>query len=49
MSAFALATRSFTPLACRPPLERVVVIALGAISAALWLLLLPAEIALRLV
>jgi hypothetical protein len=48
MSASALATRAFTPLAFRPSAERVVLIALGVLGAALWLLLLPAEIALSL-
>ncbi len=48
MSAFAFATRSFTPLAFRAPVERTVLIALGVAAAALWLLVLPTEVALHL-
>jgi hypothetical protein len=47
MSALALATRSFTPFAFRPPVERLVLIALGITAATLWLIVIPLEIALN--
>jgi hypothetical protein len=43
MSALALATRSFTPLAFRPAVERWVVAALSAVAVALWLFVIPLE------
>ena len=49
MNAFAFPTQSFTPLAFRPSVERAVVATLGVAAGVLWLLVLPAEIALRLV
>ena len=46
MTALALATRSYTPLAFRPAVERWVVAGLAAVAAALWLFVIPLEFAL---
>jgi hypothetical protein len=46
MTALALATRSFTPLAFRPAVERRVVAALTVVAIALWLVVIPLEFAL---
>ncbi len=43
MTALALATRSFTPLAFRPSVERRVVAGLAVVAAALWLFVIPLE------
>jgi hypothetical protein len=48
MSALTFATHSFTPFAFRPRVERVVVTALSLAAGALWLVVVPAEIVLRL-
>jgi hypothetical protein len=48
VSTLVIATRSYRPLAFRPSVERAVVVALAAAAAALWLLVLPVEIALHL-
>jgi hypothetical protein len=44
MTALALATRSFTPLAFRPAIERRVVACLAAVAVALWLFVTPLEL-----
>lgn len=46
MTALALATRSFTPLAFRPAVERRVVTCLTVVAIALWLVVIPLEFAL---
>jgi hypothetical protein len=43
MTALALATRSFTPLAFRPSVERWVVACLSTVAVALWLFVIPLE------
>ena len=43
MTALALATRSFTPLAFRPSVERWVVAGLSMVAVALWLFVIPLE------
>ena len=43
MSALALATRSFTPLAFEPAVERRVVAALLMAATTLWLFVIPLE------
>lgn len=47
-SAFDFSTRRFTPFAFRPRVEQVFVAMLGVAASVLWLVLLPAELALRL-
>jgi hypothetical protein len=46
MTAFAIATRTFTPLAFRPAVERWLVSGLTVCAIALWLLVIPLEFAL---
>lgn len=48
MSYLALATRTCTPFLFRPRAERIVTVLLAAAAAALWLVVLPVELALGL-
>jgi hypothetical protein len=48
VSSLAFATRSFTPLAFEPKVERRIALALFAASGFLWLVLIPLEFAVRL-
>jgi hypothetical protein len=47
MSALALATRRFTPLAFRRDVERRLVVALAVVATTLWVVVLPLEIVLK--
>jgi hypothetical protein len=46
VTALALATRSFTPLAFRPAVERWIVAGLTVLAIALWLVVIPLELVL---
>jgi hypothetical protein len=43
MSTLAYATRSYTPLAFRPPVERLLAVALSLAAVTLWVIVVPLE------